>query len=96
MLVDSRADLVRRRTMVINQLKAYTHLWLNHTPGDLTRRPGMTSLTTLVDTTDMSAHVRRVLTEMITEIDGLNKRIRGLENTVRELVTQRWLIVCTS
>jgi transposase len=86
-LVDSRADLVRRRTMVINQTKAYTHLWLDHTPGDLTRRPGMTSLTTLVDTTDMSAHVRRVLTEMITEIDALNKRVRGLENTIRELVT---------
>ncbi|WP_222443419.1 transposase [Streptomyces misionensis] len=86
-LVDSRADLVRRRTMVINQLKAYTHLWLDHTPGDLTRRPGMTSLTALVDTTDMSDHVRRVLTEMITEIGELNKRVRGLENTIRELVT---------
>lgn len=86
-LVDSRADLVRRRTMVINQLKAYTHLWLDHTPGDLTRRPGMTSLTALVDTTDMSAHVRRVLTEMIMEIGELNKRVRGLENTIRELVT---------
>lgn len=86
-LVDSRADLVRRRTMVINQTKAYTHLWLDHTPGDLTRRPGMASLTTLVDTTVMSGHVRRVLTEMITEIDGLNKRVRGLETTIRELVT---------
>ncbi|MFD1277655.1 hypothetical protein ACFQ51_54215 [Streptomyces kaempferi] len=39
-LVDSRADLVRRRTMVINQIKACTHLWLDHTPGDLTRHPG--------------------------------------------------------
>ncbi|MFE9727932.1 transposase [Streptomyces sp. NPDC005794] len=47
----------------------------------------MTSLTLLVDTTDMSAHVRRVLTEMTTEIDGLNKRVRGLETTIRELVT---------
>lgn len=58
--------------MVISQIKAHTHLWLDHTPGDLTRRPGMTSLTALVDTTDMSDHVRRVLIEMITEIDGLN------------------------
>lgn len=66
MLVDSRADLVRRRTMVINQLKAYTRLWLDHTPGDLTRRPGMTLLTAKVDTTDMSAHLRRVVREMIT------------------------------
>ncbi|MFE4869931.1 transposase [Streptomyces sp. NPDC056682] len=73
--------------MVINQIKAYTHLLLDHTPGDLTRRPGMTSLTALVDTTDMSGHVRRVLTEMITEIDGLNIRVRGLETTIRELVT---------
>ncbi|RNL71026.1 IS110 family transposase [Streptomyces sp. I6] len=86
-LVDSRAGLVRRRTMVINQLKAYTHLWLDHTPGDLTRRPGMTSLTALLDTTEMSDHVRRVLIEMIREIDELNKRVRGLENTIRELVT---------
>ncbi|MEU9545430.1 IS110 family transposase [Streptomyces mirabilis] len=85
-LVDSRGDLVRRRAMVINQTKAYTHLWLDHAPGDLTRRPGMTSLTALLETTEMSAHVRRVLAEMITEIDELNKRVRGLEATIRELV----------
>lgn len=29
-LVDSGADLVRPRTMVINQVKAYTHLWLTN------------------------------------------------------------------
>ncbi|MFJ2008662.1 transposase [Streptomyces chartreusis] len=44
-------------------------------------------MTTLVDTTVMSAHVRRVLTEMITEIDGLKQRVRGLENTSRDRVT---------
>ncbi|WP_218058273.1 transposase [Streptomyces sp. Wb2n-11] len=77
-LVDLRADLVRRRTMVINQVKAYTHLWLDHTPGDLTRRPGMTSLTTLLENTETSTHVRRVLAEMVTEIAELNKRVRGL------------------
>ncbi|MEU6324777.1 hypothetical protein [Streptomyces sp. NPDC047009] len=65
-LVDSRADLTRRRTMAINQIKAYTHLWR------LTRKPGMTSLTALLGTTDLSAHIRRVLIEMITEIDELN------------------------
>ncbi|UQA92131.1 IS110 family RNA-guided transposase [Streptomyces halobius] len=86
-LVDLRADLVRRRTMVINQVKAYTHLWLDHTPGDLTRQPGMTSLTTLLDTTETSAHVRRVLVEMVTEIAELNERVRGLEATIRELVS---------
>ena len=32
-LADALADLARRRTMVINQIKAYTHLWLDHTPG---------------------------------------------------------------
>ncbi|MEU1600535.1 hypothetical protein ABZ468_49260 [Streptomyces sp. NPDC005708] len=52
--------------MVINQIKAYTHLWR------LTRKPGMTSLTALLGTTDLSAHIRRVLIEMITEIDELN------------------------
>lgn len=86
-LVDLRTDLVRRRTMVINQTKAYTHLWLDHTPGDLTRRRGMTSLTALVDSTDTSAHVRRVLLEMLTEVDDLNRRVFGLEATIRELVT---------
>lgn len=86
-LVDLRTDLVRRRTMVINQAKAYTHLWLGHTPGDLTRRRGMTSLTALLDSTDTSAHVRRVLVEMITEVDELNRRVLGLEATIRELVT---------
>jgi hypothetical protein len=30
-LVDHRSDLVKRRTMVINQLKAQLHLWLDHT-----------------------------------------------------------------
>ncbi|MEJ8632113.1 transposase [Streptomyces sp. MS2.AVA.5] len=34
----------------------------------------------------MSDHVRQV-TEMITEIEGLNNRVRGLETTIRELVT---------
>ena len=36
-LVDYRSDVVKRRTMVINQLKAQSHVWLDHTPGDLSR-----------------------------------------------------------
>ncbi|MBF6050300.1 transposase, partial [Streptomyces sp. NRRL B-1677] len=56
-------------------------------PGDLTRRPGLTSLTTLLDASQMTAHVRRVLTEMVTETAGLNERVRGLEATIRELVS---------
>jgi transposase len=35
-LVDYRTDLVKRRTMAINQLKGQLHVWLDHTPGDLT------------------------------------------------------------
>jgi transposase len=31
-LVDYRDDVVKRRTMAINQLKAQAHLWLDHTP----------------------------------------------------------------
>ncbi|MFJ2591299.1 IS110 family transposase [Streptomyces sp. NPDC087538] len=86
-LVDLRADLVRRRTMVINQVKAYTHLWLDHTPGDLARAPGLTSLTALLDTSGASRHVHRVLAEMIGEITDLNRRVRDLETTIRELVS---------
>ncbi|WP_051808088.1 IS110 family transposase [Streptomyces sp. NRRL F-2664] len=86
-LADLRADLVRRRTMVINQVKAYTHLWLDHTPGDLTRAPGMTALTTLLENSHPGPHVRRVVTEMIGEAADLNRRIRDLEASIRELVT---------
>ncbi|WP_455771909.1 IS110 family transposase [Streptomyces malaysiensis] len=86
-LVDLRADLVRRRTMLINQIKAYTHLWLDHTPGDLTRAPGMTALTMFLDTSNLGQHVRRGLTEMTSETTVLNQRIRDLEYTIRELVT---------
>ena len=31
-LVDYRADLVKRRTMAINQLKAQVHVWLDQAP----------------------------------------------------------------
>ncbi|MFF0290356.1 hypothetical protein [Streptomyces sp. NPDC005262] len=73
--------------MVSNQVKAYTHLWLDHTPGDLTRAPGLTSLPTLLDAPERNAHVRRMLVEMVTEIAELNERVRGLEGTIRELVS---------
>jgi hypothetical protein len=36
-LVDYRSDIVRRRTMGINQFKAQLHVWLDHTPGGLSR-----------------------------------------------------------
>jgi transposase len=86
-LVDYRADVIKRRTMVINQVKAHAHVWLGHTPGDLARIKGLTSLTALLDSAQLGAHVRQALTEMITEIAGLNRRVRDLDATVRELVS---------
>ncbi|WP_073948902.1 transposase [Streptomyces kebangsaanensis] len=56
-------------------------------PGDLTRTPGLASLTTLLDTSRTSPHVHRVLAETLGEIDGLNRRIRDLEATIKELVS---------
>ncbi|MFC7743067.1 IS110 family transposase [Nocardiopsis composta] len=85
-LVDARADLVKRRTMVINQVKAYTHAWLDHTPGDLTRITGPASLIALLNTAEVSAHVRRAIVEMVTEVDGLNRRVHDYEATVKELI----------
>lgn len=37
-LVDYRTDVVKRRAMAINQLKARLHVWFDHTPGDLSER----------------------------------------------------------
>jgi transposase len=86
-LVDYRTDLIKRRTMVINQLKAQLHVWLDHTPGDLARPKGLTSLTTLLDAARLGTHVHRTLTDMTTEIADLNRRIRDLDTTIKELVT---------
>jgi transposase len=86
-LVDYRADLVKRRTMVINQLKAQLHVWLNHTPGDLARAKGLTSLTVLLDTAQLGTHVHQALTGMITEIADLNRRVRDLDSTIKDLVS---------
>ena len=85
-LVDYRADLVKRRTMTINQLKAQLHVWLDHTPGDLARAK---NLTTLLRAAQLGKHIRRARTEMITEVAGLNQRVRDLKTTIRKLVT-RW------
>jgi transposase len=86
-LVDYRADLVKRRTMVINQLKAQLHVWLDQTPGDLTRAKSLTSLTGLLHAAQLGSHVRRVFTDMIMEIADLNQRVHDLEATIRELVS---------
>ncbi|RHW29028.1 IS110 family transposase [Nocardioides immobilis] len=86
-LADYRSDLVKRRTMVINQLKAQLHLWLDHTPGDLLRAKTVGSVTALVADATLRPHVRQTLHDMLTEVADLNKRIRDLDTTIRELVT---------
>jgi transposase len=86
-LVDYRADLVKRRTMAINQLKAQLNIWLGHTPGDLTRARNLTSLTTLMRTEHLGSHVCQALTDMASEIAALNHRVRDLDASIRELVT---------
>lgn len=73
--------------MVINQLKAQQHIWLDHTPGDLSRAKALTTLTARLDTASLSGHVGQALTEMITEITDLNRRVHDLDTTIRELFT---------
>src|SRR5204862_2606395 len=65
-LVDYRSDLIKRRTMIINQLKAQVHVWLDHTPKDLTRAKSLTSLATLLRAAQLGTHIRRAFTDMIT------------------------------
>lgn len=86
-LVDHRADLVKRRTTVINQLKAHTHLWLDHTPGDLTRTKTATSLRTLLSAAHLPPYVLQTLADMLNEVTDLTHRIRDLETTIKELVS---------
>ncbi len=86
-LVDHRADLVKRRTTVINQLKAQLHLWLDHTPGDLARAKTVTEVRALLAGESLPPHVRQTLTDMVTEITDLNHRVRDLDLTIKELVS---------
>lgn len=86
-LTDYRADLVKRRTMMINQLKAQSHLWLDHTPGDLARAKALATLTTRLDAADVGTHVQHVIAVMINELADTNKRIHDLDIRIKELVT---------
>jgi len=86
-LVDYRADLVKRRTMAINQLKAQLHVWLDHTPGDLARSRNLRSVIALVDAAMLGTHVRHTLIDMAAEIGEFNRRIHGLDTTIKQLVT---------
>ena len=85
-LVDYRDDVVKRRTMAINQLKAQAHLWLDRTPGDLTQAKALSELTALADGARLGRHVRQVLAAMAEEIAGLNQRVRDLDAALRDLV----------
>src|SRR5271166_1041279 len=82
-LTDYRCDLVKRRTMMINQLKAHSHLWLDYTPGDLARAKALVLLTARLETTQVGTHVRHVLTEMITEVSQVNQRIHDLDAMIK-------------
>lgn len=86
-LVDHRSDLVKRRTMVINQLKAQRHLWLDHTPGDLVRAKTVAAVTAVVADASLRPHVRQTLQDMLTEVVALNQRVRDLDLTIKEVVT---------
>lgn len=86
-LADYRSDVVKRRTMVINQVKAQLHVWLDHTPGDLSRTKALTAVTALAAAAPLRAHIRKALTDMLAEIAGLNQRIHDLDVTIRDLVT---------
>lgn len=86
-LVDHRADLVKRRTTVINQLKAQLHLWLDHTPGDLLRVKTVTSVRAVLAGAPLRPHVHHALNDMLTEITDLNRRVRDLDVTIKEMVS---------
>lgn len=86
-LVDYRTDLIKRRTTLINQLKAQLHLWLDHTPGDLARPKGTDALACLLAAAHLGAHVRRVLLDMTAELSELNRRVHDLDATIKEIVS---------
>jgi transposase len=86
-LVGYRADLVKRRTMAINQLKAQVHLWLGQTPGDLTRARNVNMLATLISAAQLTPHVRQALADMTAEITALSRRVGDLDATIRKLVS---------
>jgi transposase len=87
MLVDHRGDVVKRRTMLINQLKAQLNLWCNHTPGDLSRTRTVSAAAAIVHAAQLDTHVRLVFDDMLTELTDLNRRVHDLDATIKQLVT---------
>lgn len=86
-LTDYRADLVKRRTMMINQLKAQSHLWLDHTPGDLARAKALAALAARLEAAQVGTHVRQVIATMISELADANTRVHDLDSRIKELIT---------
>ncbi len=86
-LVDYRSEVIKRRTMVINQLKAQLHVWLDHTPGALSRTKALTTLTARLDAASLRVHIRQALTEMMAEIVDANRRVHDLDATIKDLVS---------
>ncbi|WP_040839417.1 IS110 family transposase [Nocardia brevicatena] len=85
-LIDYRSDIIKRRTMAINQLESHLQVWLDHTPGDLARNKPLVAVTALVNAARLGTHVHRVLTDMICEITELNRRVHDLDATIKDLV----------
>jgi len=86
-LAGYRAGIIKRRAMVINQLKAQPHIWPGHTPADLTRAKNLAISAALTSTAQLSPHVRRALASMTAEIAGLNRQVRDLDTTIRQIVS---------
>jgi transposase len=72
---------------MMNQLKAQSHLWLDHTPGDLARTKALATLTARLDAAQVGSHVRHVIAEMISELTDVNQRIHDLDAMIKELVS---------
>ena len=64
---------------MINQLKAQSHLWLDHTPGDLSRTKVLATLTAQLDAAQVGTHVCHVIAEMASELGDANQRIHDLD-----------------
>jgi len=73
--------------MLIDQLKAQSHLWLDHTPGDLARTKALATLTVRLDAAQVGTHVHHVIAEMISELVDINQRIHDLDAMIKELIS---------
>lgn len=87
LLIDTRQDLVRRRTALINRIKAVMQVHLDHHPGSLTTRTGAQKLIAHLHTVPLPAATRQALGEPVQEIIELNRRIASYDTQIAEQVT---------